>query len=83
MANSKNTKAGNKASEPTKKEQMEILNYLKNQLDILEAELKSYEMPLDPNSLDARKIEEIILKRQTSMLKQHIKAIEYILGIRK
>jgi hypothetical protein len=75
----------NTSSQSAEREKkMEILNYLKNQQDILEFELKSYEMPLDATALaDIRKMEEIILKRQISMLKQHIKAIEYMLGMRK
>ena len=57
----------------------DILNYLRNQQEILEQELKTYELPIDANTLaDIRKMEAIILKRQISMLKQHINAIEYM-----
>jgi hypothetical protein len=66
---------------------MDVLDYLKGQLDLLKQQHKTY-LPTDPllkedNRSEREKIEEMVIRRQISMMEQHIKAIEFMSGIRK
>lgn len=58
---------------------MEVIAYLEGQLEILEDELKTFEVPIqniDVNNI--RQIEEVVLKRQIWQLKALIKGSKAI-----
>lgn len=66
---------------------MDVLDYLKEQLDLIKQQHKTY-LPADPllkedNRSEREKIEEMVIRRQINMMEQHIKAIEFMAGIRK
>ena len=86
------TVAAAKKAAPTKQIEievtaMDVLDYLKGQLDLLKEQHKTY-LPIDPllkedNRSEREKVDEMVIRRQISMMEQHIKAIEFMSGIRK
>lgn len=60
------------AAEPKK-----IIDYLENQLKMMKERLKTFETPIDENTIrDVRKVEELILKKQIWMLEDHLAVIK-------
>lgn len=66
------TNLNDMAADPQK-----IIDYLENQLRMMRERLKTFETPIEENTIrDVRKMEELILKKQIWMLEDHLAVIK-------
>jgi len=58
-------------------EKDKIVKYLENQLKMMKERLRTFETPIDENTLkDIRKVEELILKKQIWLLEDQLEVIK-------
>lgn len=56
-----------------------IIDYLENQLKMMKERLRTFETPIDENTIkDVRKVEELILKKQIWMLEDQLQVIKLL-----
>ena len=60
-------------------EKDKIVSYLENQLKMMKERLKTFETPIDENTIkDVRKVEELILKKQIWLLEDQLQVIKLL-----
>ena len=60
-------------------EKDKIVSYLENQLKMMKERLKTFETPIDENTIkDVRKVEELILRKQIWLLEDQLQVIKLL-----
>ena len=69
----------NELNKDMAQEKDKIVSYLENQLKMMKERLKTFETPIDENTIkDVRKVEELILKKQIWLLEDQLQVIKLL-----
>ena len=73
------TMENNELNKDMAQEKDKIVSYLENQLKMMKERLKTFETPIDENTIkDVRKVEELILKKQIWLLEDQLQVIKLL-----